>query len=71
MTVIFWNCRGSKGFSGMIRDMQREHSVNFIVLMETHVKGEKAVHIGSQVGLDGIFIQEARWHSGGIWCMWD
>lgn len=57
---------GCKGFIELIRDM---HDTKFIIQMETHAKGERASRIVTQIGLEGLFVHEARGHSRGLWCM--
>lgn len=44
----------------MIKDMFREHRSSFLILMETHATGDAAARVGSRVGLDGLFMEEAR-----------
>lgn len=73
MNAISWNCRGtaSKGFVGLIKDLRREFCASMIILMETHNSGAAAQKIIRRIGLDSQYIEEARGHSGGLWCLWD
>ncbi|XLU48026.1 hypothetical protein S245_042840 [Arachis hypogaea] len=73
MNFIIWNCRGvgGKGFHTLIRDLKREFEANFIILLETHVSGDRGNKIREKMGFDGVFVEESRGHSGGIWCLWD
>lgn len=72
MNIICWNCRGTgnKGFVGLIMDLMKEYDVSLIILLETHAPGNRAESIARRVGLDGLIVQEARGHAGGIWVLW-
>lgn len=59
------------GFASLIRGRRKEFSVNFVVLLETHVKGRSAKKIIKRLGFQDKFIEPARGHSGGIWYLWD
>ncbi|RYR08249.1 hypothetical protein Ahy_B05g075828 isoform A [Arachis hypogaea] len=62
---------GSKSFHSLIRDMCKEYSASFIILLETHVSGIKGKNIRDKNRLNGSFMVEATGHSGNIWCLWD
>ncbi|XP_020997411.1 uncharacterized protein LOC107486813 [Arachis duranensis] len=69
MNFIIWNCRGvgGKGFPTLIRDLRREFEANFIILLETHVNGDRGNKIREKMGFDGVFVEESRGHSGAIY----
>lgn len=69
MNFITWNCRGvgRRSFPGLIRDLKQKYEAYFIILIETHVSGDKCNNIIRRMGLDGSCISEAQGHSGGIW----
>ncbi|RYR59514.1 hypothetical protein Ahy_A05g025407 [Arachis hypogaea] len=73
MNVIYWNCRGasSKFFHSLIRDLRKEYSANFTILLEPQISGSRGVRIRNNIGFDSSFIVEANGRSGGIWCLWD
>ncbi|RYR22588.1 hypothetical protein Ahy_B03g067891 [Arachis hypogaea] len=68
MNFIIWNCRGvgGKGFHTLIRDLKREFEANFIILLETHVSGDRGNKIREKMGFDGVFVEESRGHSGDL-----
>lgn len=73
MNVISWNCKGTaaKGFSSLIKDMQRNYEAYLIFLLETHSSGEKAQRQARKLGLSGKFIVDSQGQAGGLWCLWD
>lgn len=73
MNVIVWNCRGTanRGFPNLIKNIRRGRDTNLLILMETHMSGNKATRIIRKLKLDGNFVQDAIGHSGGIWVLWD
>lgn len=73
MNIITWNCKGvsRKSFPGLIRVLKSKYETQFIILMETHINGERNHGIVRRMGFDSFCISEAQGHSGGIWCLWD
>lgn len=65
--VVGWN----KDFCTLVKDMMKQHFTSFVILMETHTYGEKPKGIIRCIGLWGTFVEVARGHSGGMWCLWD
>lgn len=55
----------------MMKDIIKEFDLSFVCLLETHVVGDKAIQIVNRMGLGAHFLEQARGHSGGIWCSWD
>ena len=72
MNVILWNCQGtsSKGFVNLLKYISSRYRVHLMVLMETHISGEKARKLISKFGVDGYHVQGGEGFSGGIWVMW-
>lgn len=58
MNILVWNCRGvaSKGFVPLIRDLRKEFSSSFMVLMKTHVTGANANRIIKRLSFGDSFI---------------
>ncbi|RYR28245.1 hypothetical protein Ahy_B01g052364 [Arachis hypogaea] len=54
-----------------IDDIKREFGISFLILLETHVSGDHDVKIRDMLDFDNCLVEEARGHSGGIWCLWD
>ncbi|RYR69509.1 hypothetical protein Ahy_A03g016065 [Arachis hypogaea] len=73
MNIICWNCRGAggKGFPTLIRDLRRNYEAHLIILLETHISGDRGKIIRNKIGFDSCCVEEARGHSGGIWVLWD
>lgn len=73
MNIITWNYRGvgRRSLLGLIRDLQLKYEAQFIILMETHVSGNRCNGIIKKTGFDSYCISKAQGHSGGIWCLWD
>ncbi|RYR46846.1 hypothetical protein Ahy_A07g032688 [Arachis hypogaea] len=69
MNIICWNCRGAggKGFPTLIRDLRRNYEAHLIILLETHVSGDRGKIIRNKMGFDSCCVEEARGHSGGVW----
>lgn len=72
MNIITWNCHGTtaRGFSVLIKDLVKYNNSSFLILLETHTSGDKAISIIHKFGLHGSFIQDATGHWGGICCVW-
>lgn len=66
MNIITWNCHGTtaRGFSVLIKDLVKYNNSSFLILLETHTSGDKAISIIHKFGLHGSFIQDVTW------CVW-
>ncbi|XP_057738256.1 uncharacterized protein LOC130955425 [Arachis stenosperma] len=62
---------GGKGFPTLIRDLRRNYEAHLIILLETHISGDRGKIIRNKIGFDSCCVEEARGHSGGIWVLWD
>lgn len=73
MNLICWKCRGTafKGFASLVKDMIREYSTSFVALLETHSSGNQAKRVAKRIGLDIMFIKDARGQARRIWLLWD
>ncbi|KAL1310123.1 uncharacterized protein [Arachis hypogaea] len=73
MNILTWNCRGAGGktFPNLIRDLKRDYDLNFVILLETHISGDRGRTVRNRIGFDGMFVEDARGQSGGIWCLWN
>ena len=54
----------------MLKDISARYRTHLLVLMETHISGEKAKNLISKFGFDGYHVQDGEGSSSGIWVMW-
>jgi hypothetical protein len=72
MNCFIWNCRvaGGKYFSNIVRDCTKMYSIDFLVILEPRISGERANSVIESLGFDSKAKVDAIGYSGGIWCLW-
>jgi exonuclease III len=73
MKILLWNCRGvgNLNFRRNFSAFMRYHHLAIVVLMETHIFGQRAVSVSSALGFDRVVCSDTVGYSGGIWLLWD
>lgn len=58
MNVLAWNCCGTKsrGFASLVKEISKEHKASFVVLVETHLPGDRARKIINHTGFDSFHL---------------
>ncbi|RYR12122.1 hypothetical protein Ahy_B04g069663 isoform A [Arachis hypogaea] len=69
MNILTWNYwgAGEKTFPNLIRDLKRDYDLNFVILLETHISGDRRRTVRNRIGFNGMFVEDARGQSGGYW----
>lgn len=72
MNVLSWNCRGF-GNPRAIRNLYRlvkDKKPAILFLMETKCSKNKMETVRIRMGFEGLFVVEAKGHSGGLALLW-
>ncbi|RYR40564.1 hypothetical protein Ahy_A09g046311 [Arachis hypogaea] len=66
MNLISWNCRGTGGrrFPVLIRDLKKKYDIGMLILLKTHISGDRRRDIRNKLSFDSSYYEEARGHSG-------
>ncbi|XP_056694850.1 uncharacterized protein [Spinacia oleracea] len=70
--ILMWNVQGAgkQAFMATLKEIIRINNPTVIVLVETHLSGEKAQRVCDRIGFSGQTRVEAQGFSGGIWLFW-
>ena len=73
MNIVVWNCRGAlkPNFQSHIRELVRCHNPDVLVVMETHIGGDRAKDISDRLPFNNAIHTETMGFAGGIWLMWN
>ena len=73
MNIVVWNCRGAlnPNFQSHIRELVRCHNPDVLVVMETHIGGDRAEDISDRLPFNNAIHTETMGFAGGIWLMWN
>ena len=73
MNSIIWNCRGASkpSFQKRVREMVQKHNPAILVVMETHVGGNRVREITERLHFDGAIRSDAVGFASGIWVLWN
>ena len=73
MNVIIWNCRGAlkPSFRKRVTDLVQNYNPSILVVMETHVGGDRAREITNLLPFDGAFHIDSIGYAGGLWVLWN
>ena len=73
MDSIIWNCRGASkpSFQKRVREMVQKHNPAILVVMETHVGGNRVREITERLHFDGAIRSDAVGFASGIWVLWN
>ena len=71
MNIIVWNCRGAlkPSFQKHVRELVHNHNPAILVVMETHIGGERAKEITDRFLFDGVVHMETISYVGGLWML--
>lgn len=69
---MIWNVQGagSPAFLTMIKELIMVNKPTILVLVETHISGDKAQKICDKIGFSSHVRVDAQGFSGGIWMFW-
>ena len=72
MNILIWNCRGAlkPSFKQTILDLVNWHHPIIMVIMETHLSGNRAKSIMVSLPFDGAVCSNTIGFTGGIWLLW-
>ena len=73
MNVIIWNCRGAlkPSFRKRVTDLVQKYNPSILVVMESHVGGDRARQITNLLPFDGAFHIDSIGYAGGLWVLWN
>jgi len=73
MNIITWNCRGALKleFQNHVRGLVQNHNPAMLIVMETHIGGDKAKEITDRLPFDEAIHTETIGYTGGLWFLWN
>ena len=73
MNIIVWNSRGvlKPNFQKHVKELARNHNPAIMVIMETHLGGERAREITNRLPFDGAIHTETIGFTRGLWFLWN
>ncbi|RYQ87582.1 hypothetical protein Ahy_B09g095107 [Arachis hypogaea] len=62
MNLISWNYRGTGGrmFPVLIKDLEKEYDIGMLILLETHVSGDRGRDIQNKLSFDSRYYEEVK-----------
>lgn len=72
-TIVSWNVRGAgnPNFMRAVRDLVVRYNPNILILTETRVPKDRAIHYLARLPFDQWFATDTQGHRGGIWMAWN
>ena len=72
MNIIAWNCREALKPSSQnhVRQLVHNHDPAIMIIMETHIGGERARNIIDKLPFDGAMHINTIGFTGGLWLLW-
>lgn len=58
-------------FQKHVDELVRNHNLTILVVMETHVGGDRAKEIIDRLPFDGFMHTDTIGYAGGLWMLWD
>lgn len=73
MNIIIWNCRGAlkPSFLSNVRDLVSNYDPAILVVMETHLGGDRAKEVTDKLPFQGAIHTDTTGFTGGLWLLWD
>lgn len=73
MNIIIWNCKSAlkSSFKKRVGDLVQKHNPDILVVMETHVGGDRAREITNLLPFDGAIHTNTIGYAEGLWVLWN
>ena len=73
MNILVWNCRGAlkPSFQNRVRDLVNNHDPAIMIIMETHIGGDRARDITDRLPFSGAIHTDTIGFAGGLWILWN
>ncbi|XP_075665849.1 uncharacterized protein LOC142635595 [Castanea sativa] len=73
MNIIAWNCRGAlkPSFQNHVKELVHNHNPAIMIVMETHIGGDRARDITDRLPFDGAIHTDTIGFAGGLWLLWN
>ena len=72
MNIIAWNCRGAlkPSFQNHVKELVHNHDPTILIVMETHISGDRARDIMDRLPFDGAIHTDKIGFASGLWLLW-
>ena len=73
MNIIIWDSRGAlkPSFQSDVRELITKYDLAILVIMETHIGGDRAKEITDRLPFQGAIHTDMIGYVGGLWLLWN